>query len=295
MNPKNQLNKTEVIRLTPTEKELIKNIRYYQTTTTPDTEIVYKSSFNQDGELWLIMPDVHRPFHNQIVWDKLISIIAELGDTLTGIVLSGDYLDLFTLGSYNANSLGLLKDITLEDEYADGLQGIEELQAVLHPDTVRIFMYGNHEDRYFREVNKLDNAKYGNSLKDPIEALKLKEYGYKVLTNWKDDVYTIGNIDLTHGVYCNIHAAKKHLDMNGTSVMFGHTHRWGVHCNGDELGYNIGCLIDLESPYFNYMPRMQRNVWTNGFSFITVDENNRSHPELVKIDNSSFYWRGKKY
>jgi predicted phosphodiesterase len=292
---RSQQNKSEVTRLTPTEKELINEFRSYYQSTTTDKEIVYVNQQTQDGELWLVMPDVHRPFHNQIVWDKLISIIKDLGNKLTGIVLSGDYLDLFTLGSYNANSLGLLKDITLEDEYADGLKGIEELQAVLHPDTSRIFMYGNHEDRYFREINKQDNAKYGNSLKDPVEALKLKEYGYKVFTNWKDDVYTVGDIDLTHGVYANVHAAKKHLDMNGNSVMFGHTHRWGVFCNGDELGYNIGCLIDLDSPYFNYMPRMQRNLWTNGFSFITVDENNHSHPELIKIQDSSFYWRGKKY
>jgi hypothetical protein len=290
-----QQTKSEVTRLTPTEKELINEFRTYYQSSTTDKEIVYVNQQQQDGELWLVLPDVHRPFHNQIVWDKLISIIKDLGNTLTGIVISGDYLDLFTLGSYNANSLGLLKDITLEEEYADGLKGIEELQEALHPDTSRVYIYGNHEDRYFREVNKNDNAKYGNSLKDPIEALKLKEYGYKVLTNWKDDVYTVGDLDITHGVYCNIHLAKKHLDMNGNSIMFGHSHRMQTFCSGDDTGYNIGCLIDLDSPYFNYMPRMQRKLWTNGFSFVSVDENNHAHVELIKVDNNGFFWRGKQY
>lgn len=288
--------KNNVVRLTDTERTLINQIRNYQTTTTAvEKEVVYEYKTHQDGELWLIMPDVHRPFHNEVLWQKLIQIIADLGDTLTGIVISGDYLDLFTLGSYNANSLGLLRNITLEEEYASGLDGIEQLQKVLHPDSARIFMYGNHCDRYFREMNKMDNAKYGGMLMNPVDALNLKEFGYKVFTNWKDDVYTVGDVDITHGTYCNIHTAKKHLDMNSNSIMFGHSHRMQTFCDGDNTGYNIGCLIDLESPYFNYMPRMQRKLWTNGFSFISVDENNKSHVELIKVDNNQFYWRGKQY
>ena len=287
--------KNNVVRMTDTERDLLSQIRNFQQTTTSEQQVIYETVSYQDGELWLVLPDVHRPFHNQILWEKILQIIKKLGSQLSGVVLSGDYLDLFTLGSYNANSLGLLKDITLEEEYLDGLKGIEELQDALHSNTARVYIYGNHEDRYFREINKLDNAKYGNTLKDPVEALKLKEYGYKVLTNWKDDIYTVGDIDITHGVYCNIHSAKKHLDMNGNNVMFGHSHRMQTFCNGNETGYNIGCMIDLKSPYFNYMPRMQRNIWTNGFSFITVDEQNKSHVELIKVDNSTFYWRGKKY
>ena len=288
--------KKNVIRLTDSEKEIVEKLREYtQNSTAPNQTIKYEYKMYQEGELWLILPDIHRPFHNQILWDKILQIIQDLGDTLTGLVITGDYLDLFTLGSYNANSLGLLKDITLEDEYTDGLQGIEELQAVLHPTTQRVFLYGNHEDRYFREVNKLDNAKYGNTLKDPVEALKLNQYGYKVLTNWKDDVFSVGDIDITHGVYTNIHVAKKHLEMNGKSIMFGHTHRIQTFFNGDYTGYNIGCLIDMNSPYFNYMPRMNRKKWTNGFSFITVDKEGKAHPELIKVKDSSFYWRGRKY
>ena len=35
---------------------------------------------------WLVVSDVHRPFHNQILWQKLLRLISELGAKLHGIV-----------------------------------------------------------------------------------------------------------------------------------------------------------------------------------------------------------------
>jgi len=61
----------------------------------------------QDKSLqrWLVVSDVHRPFHNQTLWNKLLQLINDMGTGLHGIVLAGDYLDLYTLGSYNNESL----------------------------------------------------------------------------------------------------------------------------------------------------------------------------------------------
>ena len=75
-------------------------------------------------EKWLVLPDVHRPFHNKVLWGKIIKYIHENKQNIYGIVLSGDYLDLFTLGSYNENSLKNLTGITLESEYDDGNNGV---------------------------------------------------------------------------------------------------------------------------------------------------------------------------
>ena len=83
---------------------------------------------------WLILPDVHRPFHNQILEKKILQLIKDLGSSLYGINIPGDYQDLYTLGSYNAESLGLLQGITLEDEYNDGLKGIKDLENAAHKD-----------------------------------------------------------------------------------------------------------------------------------------------------------------
>ena len=243
---------------------------------------------------WVILFDVHRPFHDKILWDKVLQFIKD--SKPFGIVIAGDFLDLYTLGSYNAESLGLLRDIDLEFEYLDGLKAIKELEDALPKTAIRKFLFGNHEDRYFRTMNHKDNAKFGAALKNPVNALHLDKYKYEVKTNWKDDYFTLGDhLDIMHGVYTNIHAAKKHLDMHGRSCAFGHTHRVQMFRHGAKAAYNGGGLFDLGSNGFNYMPRMQRDVWCNGFANVYIDNHGDYYYEQVNIWGKKFFTHGKEY
>jgi predicted phosphodiesterase len=245
---------------------------------------------------WLVLPDVHRPFHNKILWAKILRVISDMGTALHGIVLSGDYLDLFTLSSHNAGSMGALTGMTLKDEYLDGLLGIDELEQASHKGLVKKFLYGNHEDRYFRHVNEKDNAKYGGALLNPVEALRLDEKGWETKTNWKDDFFRLGtHLDIIHGIYTSVHAAKVHLDKTEHSVMFGHTHRFQTHYSGDKGAFNIGGLYDKNSKGFKYMPRFQREVWANGFAKVSIDDNGQYYAEPIKITNDCFVVNGKVY
>ena len=264
-------------------------------------ELTLSDSILKEMELkrcqkWLILSDVHRPFHNQILWNKVLRLIRDMNTDLYGICLAGDYLDLYTLGSYNAESLGLLQGIDLGFEYRDGLDGILELQAAAHEGVKKLFLYGNHEDRYFRTLNSKDNAKYGAALKDPIEALHLHEYGWQVKTNWKDDFFTLGeHLDVVHGTYHNKHVACKHLEQNGRSVVFGHTHRIQSFHLGNKAAYNIGGLYDIENSAFGYMPRMTRRQWANGFAVVYIDEMGNYHVNQITVWDNSFYAEGKMY
>jgi predicted phosphodiesterase len=245
---------------------------------------------------WLVLSDVHRPFHNKKIWNKVLRLIRDMGKELYGICLAGDYLDLYTLGSYNAESLGLLKGIDLAFEYQDGLDGLLELQAAAHEGVKKLFLYGNHEDRYFRTVNSKDNAKYGAALKDPIEALYLHEHGWQVKTNWKDDYFTLGeHLDVVHGTYHNKHVAAKHLDQTQHSVVFGHTHRIQSFHLGNKAAYNIGGLFDINNNAFGYMPRFTRSQWANGFAIVYIDEDGCYHVNQVTIWDNCFYAEGKMY
>lgn len=251
---------------------------------------------NKGIQQWLILPDVHRPFHNQVLEKKILQLIKDLGTSLYGINISGDYLDLYTLGSYNAESLGLLTGITLEKEYANGLKGIKDIENASHKDIKKQFLFGNHEDRYFREVNKKDNAKYGGALKHPVEALELYDRKWEVKTNWKDDYFTLGeHLDVIHGMYINIHSAYKHLQMTGHSCIFGHTHRVQSYNNGNKAAYNIGTLCEIDNNAFNYMPRLQKNVWANGFARVYIDDNGHFFVEQINIWDNKFFTNGKMY
>jgi len=285
--------KDKVIRVTDSENTILEGIRKLTSITIGTDRKSLKKDVKPSGELFVILPDPHYPFQNQGLMEKVFKCISD--NEVAGVVISGDWLDLYTLGSYNADSLGLLRNISLDEEYESGLQGLKELEKVLPEDAKRMFLYGNHEDRYFREVNKRDNAKYGSTLQHPTKALQLQELGYEVKTNWKDDFFTVGDIDVMHGTYFNLHAAKKHLDMHERSCIMGHTHRIASFITGHEASFNIGTLCDLDSPAFRYMHRMQRSQWCNGFAFVTVVDGKSHFEQIIVRGNGTFVFRGVVY
>ena len=247
-------------------------------------------------EKWLVISDVHRPFHNKVLWTKVLKLIKDMGTGLHGIILAGDYLDLYTLGSYNSESLANLSGLTLQDEYIDGLQGIDELEQVLHKKAKKVYLYGNHEDRYFRHIKEKDNAKYGGALLNPVEALYLNEKNWTVLTDWQSDYFTLGeHLDVIHGIYTSVHSAKTHLDKTGHSVMFGHTHRVQCYHTGNKASYNIGGLYDINSKGFLYMPRLQRQMWANGFALVNINDDGEFYVEQINVWNDCFLAEGKMY
>jgi predicted phosphodiesterase len=254
-----------------------------------------KMVHSSKGQKWIVLSDIHRPFHNQALWSKVLRLIKDMGTDLHGVVLAGDYLDLYTLGSYNSMSLGLLEGIDLGYEYEDGLNGLIELQSVLPAGCRKLFLYGNHEDRYFRTMNSRDHKKFGSALRDPIEALRLHENGWEVKTNWKDDFLLGEHLDICHGTYHNKHVAAKHLDQNGRSVMFGHTHRIQSYHLGNRAAFNIGGLFDIKNKAFGYMPRMTRRNWANGFAIVNIDDNGDFYVNQITVWNDCFFAEGRKY
>jgi predicted phosphodiesterase len=254
-----------------------------------------KRSQDKSLQRWIVISDVHRPFHNQTLRNKLLQLINDMGSSLYGIVIAGDYLDLYTLGSYNNESLANLSNITLQDEYIDGLQGIDEINSAFKG-AKKLFLFGNHEDRYFRHIKEKDNAKYGGALINPIEALYLHERDWITKTDWQSDYFTLGkHLDIVHGVYCSIHAAKAHLDKTQHSVMFGHTHRVQCFHQGNRAAFNIGGLYDIKSKGFNYMPRFQRQLWANGFALVNITDNGDFYVEQVNVWADKFLANGKMY
>ena len=272
-------------------------IKVYSQSDIENWKRIINAKRTQDKSLqrWIVISDVHRPFHNQTLWNKLLQLINDMGSSLYGIVIAGDYLDLYTLGSYNNESLANLSNITLQDEYIDGLQGIDEINSAFKG-AKKLFLFGNHEDRYFRHIKEKDNAKYGGALINPVEALYLHERGWITKTDWQSDYFTLGkHLDIVHGVYTSIHAAKAHLDKTQHSVMFGHTHRVQCFHQGNRAAFNIGGLYDIKSKGFNYMPRFQRQLWANGFALVNVTDNGDFYVEQVNVWADKFLANGKMY
>lgn len=240
-------------------------------------------------EQHVILPCCHVPFHNQEYFHKIKNLISDIKPK--SIVTQGDFVDCNALGSYEKGRLSST-GIDLDEEYVAANKELDELeQAAGHKDLV--YMFGNHENRYFRWKNDVNNSKYGD-LVSPMRAMKLRERGYKVFSDYMNDYHTIGSLQVIHGEFYNVHAAKKHLDTFRRNVMFAHTHRVQYYREGDFAAWNIGFLGNKNAPCFNYANRSMKERWANAFSVVTVD-GNYFHVEMLEFINGSFYYGGLKY
>lgn len=243
---------------------------------------------------WFIISDIHSPFHNVRLVEKVCACIR--AEQPYGIIINGDFLDLFSIASHNADSLGLLKNIDLEYEYRVGNDLLNKIDDALPKGAKKKYIYGNHEDRYIRELMRGDRAKYAGALVSPEEGLGLRERGYKVFTNWKQDSIQLGShLEVTHGVFTPVHAAKKHLDEFQGSVIVGHTHRFQSFVSGKRGAWNFGFLGDIESRGFYYMSRAQRSKWSNSFGTVDIDSKGYHYVQPIHIFNESFICSGVKY
>ena len=178
----------------------------------------------------------------------------------------------------------------------DGLKGIEELESVLHKKTKKYFLFGNHEDRYFRALKTRDNAKYGAALKNPVTALDLIAKGWEVKTDWKEDYFNITpDLIVLHGKYCGQNPATAHAKNLPMSNIFGHTHRWGSYNFHGKKSYNIGGLYDKESKFFKYVDWVTRLNWENGFCIVDVLPDKTYFVNMVECKNDSFIVDGVIY
>lgn len=247
--------------------------------------------YNKPGT-YLVLGCVHVPAQNE----TLMSNIRHLMDDVKfgGLILNGDFLDCNNLSSYSRGHFSAFPEMNIYDEYKHGEEVLNTLVNRLPKDALKIYMYGNHEDRYWRFISDMQNAKTPPT--SPAEGLKLKEKGFTILDNYNSDFMTLGShLDIMHGVYYNDHCAKKHIDRFRGSVLFAHTHRIQQFVEGKTGGFNIGWLGDVNSPAFNYADRGVKASWQNGFATVTIDEEGNYYVQQVFCNNNKFYYNGKCY
>lgn len=240
----------------------------------------------------LVIGCLHAPFHNKKVWYNVLKLAKDLEKNLQGIYLIGDILDLNSL-SFHERGQYPLNGLTAEKEYKM-VKVFDDLDSVLKKGVKKNFLYGNHENRWLRHKSIPDNDKI--LIESPEDHFRLRERGYEVKTNWKDDYYKIGeHLEVFHGEILGVNPAKRQLDKLKRSCMFAHSHRAGVHFDGNMGSYNIGCMVDISAPVFNYAGRLTKRNWMMGFSLVTVDDLGFYYAQLITAYNNTFFYNGKKY
>ncbi len=243
-------------------------------------EFKYKAGVcsKEKNGVYIIMGCVHVPFFNLNFMKAAIKCISTLN--VKGIIFNGDFLDLATL-SFHDKGKNAVEGVTLGKEYESGNKVLDSIEAVIPKFSQKIFLYGNHEDRFNRHMSTVDYGKLKGAIKSPIEGLNLNTRGYKVYTDWINDEVNLGDLTIIHGEFIGTNSCKRHLDAYKKNVLYAHTHRVSMYREGEHVAFNIGSMADFNSPAFGYATKSMKKQWTNGFAIATVVDGVTSVEQII--------------
>ncbi len=268
-------------------------VEQYLKATETKQEPINNFKHDQPGT-YLVLGCWHVPFHNKTLTNGVTQLIQDLGGDLKGLILNGDFLDCNSLSGHDKGKFTVTPGLTLLQEYTDGKVVLREFLGALPKDALKVYMYGNHENRWDRYMADMQNAK--TPLPSPKEGLGLDELGFKTIESYSSGYLTLGkHLDILHGVYYNTHCAKTHIDRFRGSILFAHTHRIQSYIEGRTGGFNIGWGGDVSSAAFNYADRGVKASWQNGFAIVNIDEKGNYYVQQIICIDGHFYYNNKKY
>lgn len=214
----------------------------------------------------LVLPDLHVPFHDARSLAAVLDYAAD--ERWDECVLLGDFLDLNCISAHNTGKPRLVEGQSLGADYDTGRAVLDSiLKAVRrkHDGCKVVLLEGNHEQRVDR---LLDANPVLAGVVEVQRGLGLRERGVKWVKSWsRGELYRVGNAHFHHGLYTNIHHAKKTVEAFGVPIYYGHTHDiqgYSKVLRGRDLtieGASLGCLCEYEQQYLRGGPsRWQQAV-----------------------------------
>lgn len=207
----------------------------------------------------LVVPDTHRPFHDQRAVDVMIRVAKDLKPK--HIYIIGDFIDFYAVSSHSKDPR---RATMLEDELFSASDGLDELDALGAKH--KVYIGGNHEDRMERYLR--DKAPELFGVVSVPELLGLKKRGWQYVPYKRHT--KLGKMHWTHDVgSAGRNAIFKCLDTYQHSVVTGHTHRMAYIVEGNAVGEQklsaqFGWLGDAN--HIDYMQCAQvLKSWALGF------------------------------
>ena len=162
-------------------------------------------------------------------------------------------------------------------------------------DTQMYYHGGNHEDRMRRWVEKYGPQLLGLTDLEVPSLLDLENLGYKYYPY--NTLVQRGKLHLTHGNLVrkkSAYTASGMLEKYGVPILFGHTHRGGVHYRTDArdtlAAWENFCLCRFDMPYLAGPPN-----WQHGWSVVYNDNKRRFHVVQVPVVGYRYVFEGMEY
>lgn len=213
------------------------------------------------------IPDNHYPFHSERATALQRRIVEVTKPDV--IVIMGDWIDCYELSEFTKDPR---RKTRFQDEIDSARTGLRLLEDVCPPNARRIFLMGNHEDRYKRYIAKRAPELAGIATMEHILGLdqwEVVDYGESI---------AIGKFHFSHDWGpAGKHAAQQTLAATGHCSVFGHTHSAQIAYSGfvdgeRHVAMTCGWGGEYDALAFSYKRKQAaRRDWVHGIGWCEIE------------------------
>ena len=253
-----------------------------------DTNAPLNLQTSKEMQTVAVINDTHNPYQDVRALALAELLLEKIQPAV--LVYNGDINDFYQLSSFDKDP----KRVSQMQEDVDGVKDMFDRHNRILPDTRKILLGGNHEERLQRflwaKASALSSLEclsiselYG--LKDRKIDYVLPECGLMVNQSF---LIIHGDLISSNSSY----TAKRMFDKHGGSGMHGHTHRGGSYYKRNRFGifgwWENFCLCDLNPDWVKHPD------WQHGFSLVHFTES-RFWVEQIPIVNNVLIYGGEVY
>jgi hypothetical protein len=216
---------------------------------------------------WLILPDVHVPFHEPRAVEAAIQYGKD--NKVSGLFFPGDLQDCAAVSFWQSSrKRNFDKELEI---FIDFLDFIEKE----FPTQEKVWLPGNHEYRLPRYYQSKAPELIGMPLQafDTVLALEQR----KIIRLEYNQIVMAGKLPIIHGhefkISTAVNAARGLFLKANSWAMCAHYHSTNEHTDKNIQGtllttWSMGCLCDLSPDFSPY-----GNRWNWGFALVDIDKN----------------------
>lgn len=243
----------------------------------PETWRIERVPYRLSAGLWLILADMHVPFHEPKPIESAIAYGQK--NKVTGILLLGDFQDCASISFWPQT-----RRRDYEKEQAVCIDFLDFLRYEF-PKAKMVYKKGNHEYRlpaiFYRNVPELA----GTPLAATEEIMDLEGRGIEEVDH--ATIVMGGKLPIIHGheikISTSVNPARGLFLKTSTYGACGHFHQTSLHPGKNLFGdllttHSFGCLSDLHPSYNPW-----GNSWNWGTALLNVEKNGNFELENRRI------------
>lgn len=255
------------------------------------SQLFRDAKLDKDDVLKLVVqPDTHIPNEDKTAVKVFCNFLKDYKPH--GLINLGDFMEMGSVSHWGTNGNKFTQEVKYAREVLKQIGNAAGTQCIF-----KRYIIGNHEDwlnQYLSlKVPELGNLEeIGTSLKFE-DLVGLKDLGYRVIP--LNEILRVGNAHFIHGYYTGMSHAKKHLDIFGVNIYYGHLHDVqsysGVSVKGTHEAMSLGCLCKLQATFLKGKP----NNWSHAFGIYEFRFDGSYTRYVPIIVDGEFSFNGKTY